>query len=92
MFEKLHELYSSIRIFLSPFLICLFIGVLCFAYINEPIGAYLLIAMSFVGILLGFLLLKKIKRKENPSDFMSKIYASPELDKKEKTKEVHSPD
>lgn len=81
-FDKIFEHLFAIRIALSPALLGLIIG--GFVYGSNDSLLYELLAGGIVllGIILGILLAVYVKKRGSAVDFMSRIMATPELDKK----------
>lgn len=83
-FEKLTELIGWLRIVASPLFIGLAIGAI--VYFSNPTITALVIGISIasIGLIIGILIATKIwKTKEGTMWFLSRIMATPELDKKE---------
>lgn len=76
------EVFYWIRIVASPLLIGIGIGILIYSTNPNIIGMTTGIIVSCIGLLLGILWATKVWRKTGTSNFISKINASPELNKK----------
>lgn len=84
VFEWITEAIGWLQIVASPLLIGLGIG--AFVYFPNPTTMRLIIAISIAtsGLIIGILFATKIwKTKEGTIWFLSRIMATPELDKKE---------
>ncbi|MGF1565024.1 MAG: hypothetical protein ACFCUH_06630 [Flavobacteriales bacterium] len=83
IFEYIIEAIGWLQIVASPLLIGLGIG--AFIYFPNPTSTRLAIGISVatIGLIIGILLATKIwKTKEGTIWFLSRIMATPELDKK----------
>lgn len=78
--EKFVESLFGIKIFASPFIIGVVLGLICKLAIGGQTGNILLVAMIAAGALAGFLLLKVIRKRMSFSDFEAKVNASPDID------------
>ena len=85
-FEWFIEAMGWIRIFLSPFLIGCTISF--FIYLNFPTQTGLVIAIAVLIICggIGIRFATKIWRKTGTISFLSRLDATPELDKKDESK------
>lgn len=84
VFEWITEAVGWLQIVASPLLIGLGIGAI--VYFQNPTATRLVIAITIasLGLIIGILLATKIwKTKEGTIWFLSRIMATPELDKKE---------
>lgn len=81
-FHLIIEIFCSFQIVLSPLLIGAFIGIV--VYFSDPSTTRLVLAVliALAGLILGIIWAVKVSRKEGASHFMSRIMATPELDKK----------
>lgn len=82
IFHLIIEIFCSLQIVLSPLLMGAFIGMV--VYFSDPSTTRLVFAMLIVlaGLVIGIVWAVKVSRKEGASHFMSRIMATPELDKK----------
>lgn len=78
--EKFVESLFGIKIFASPFIVGVVLGLICKVAIGGPTGNILLVVMIAAGALAGFLLLKVIRKRTSFSDFDAKVMASPDID------------
>lgn len=75
------ELVSSARIVLSPFLFGVFIGGIIYYFKQDKSGLVMGGLVAGIGLVLGVLWAVKVKKKMLATDFMSRVNASPDLDK-----------
>jgi len=87
MFDQFFDKVGNVRLFLSPFLICTFIGILLFAYLDKPYGPISLLSLVIIGIILGVVLVRRIAKKGSTHDYLSSIDSTPDLDEREKISE-----
>lgn len=78
--EKFVESLFGIKIFASPFIVGVVLGLICKLAIGGQTGNILLVVMIAAGALAGFLLLKVIRKRTSFSDFDAKVMASPDID------------
>lgn len=78
--EKFVESLFGIKIFASPFIVGVVLGLICKVAIGGPTGNILLVVMIGAGALAGFLLLKVTRKRMSFSDFDTKVMASPDID------------
>ena len=78
--EKFVESLFGIKIFASPFLVGIVLGLICKVAIGGQTGNILLVVMTAAGAVAGFLLLKVIRKRTSFSDFDAKVSASPDID------------
>lgn len=81
--NKLVDIISWFRIFISPTLIGAIIGLFVYLKMNNNIGFIFGILITTIGGILGIIWATKIRQKEGARNFISRIDASPELDNKE---------
>lgn len=82
--DTLIELLYGIRIFLSPALIGLILGLLVYFYFKNALGLVLGIVLFISGIVLGLIWANRIyKSKNGTAWYLSRTMATPELDKDE---------
>ena len=81
LFDLFTELIGWLRIVASPFLVGLIIG--AFIYFPKPNTSRFIIALLIVTLSLvtGIVWATRVWRKKGTVHFMSKIIATPELDK-----------
>lgn len=78
--EKFVESLFGLKLFASPFIGGVILGLICKFWIGGETGNILMIVMFAAGTLAGFLLLKVIKKETTFSDFDSRVNASPDID------------
>ena len=82
LLKTLIEIYSEVQIALSPILIGVFLGVIFYLYRSDNVGLTVAVLIVFAGIVAGWLLVRRVKKKEDASTFLGRVNASPELNKK----------
>jgi hypothetical protein len=82
-FEYFTEIVGWVQIVASPFLAGLIIGAII--YFSKPNRLTLLIAIviAIIGLTMGVVWATRVWRKKGTMHFMSRVMATPELDKKE---------
>ena len=80
MIKYLTEIAGWIWIAGSPTLIGLITGFLCYQYLESPAGLITGVILLACGLILGILWANKIYKSRGTMNFISRIYASPELD------------
>lgn len=85
LFEKLIEAFAWIKIALSPTIIGAFLGVIAYANLSSPMGLTVGIALTFIGLIVGIIWATRIAKKGSTSEFISRVNASPDLDKTNKS-------
>lgn len=83
LFEKFIEIIGWIRIVLSPLIIGIFIGFVCYINIKSDVGIILGIVSCILGLIAGILLANNRWKNGGTISFLSRISATSELDKKE---------
>lgn len=78
--EKFVESLFGFKIFASPFIVGVVLGLICKVAIDGATGNILLVVMTAAGALAGFILLKVIRKRMSYSDFDAKVMASPDID------------
>src|SRR5579863_7421542 len=80
-FDFLLEVYGVLRIVASPLLIGSGIGL--GIYFHDPSTGRLVIAivLGSIGLIIGIIWATRVWRKKGTMNYISKIYASPDLDK-----------
>lgn len=78
--EKFVESLFGFKIFASPFIVGVVLGLICKVAIDGATGNILLVVMIAAGALAGFILLKVIRKRMSFSDFDTKVMASPDID------------
>ncbi len=82
IFHLIIEIVSSFQLVLSPLLIGSFIGLVVYCYDPSETRLVLAILIGLAGLIVGIMWAVSISKKEGASHFMSRIMATPELDKK----------
>jgi len=84
LFETIIEIVQAVAIALSPILIGFFTGII--DYLNFPNfqGLILACVIQFIAIIIGILWAISIWKKQGTNHFMSRVMASPDLDKTDK--------
>lgn len=70
--NKLFEIIYWIKIFLSPFIIFLFIA-LAIYFSNEEL-LWISVLLSIIGLALGIVYAERIRKKHGTTQYMGKIY------------------
>ena len=86
-FEKLTEFFGWIQIMLSPTLVGLALGGLCYLYSPTAFGKILGTIITVTGFIIGIFWATRDKKKYGTIWFVSRIMATPELDTKNKSTE-----
>jgi hypothetical protein len=76
------EFLAYARIFLSPLLFFSIIGGLFYWYDTASTGFIIASVFVVIGILSGIMLCAYARRKGGAVNFISRLHATPELDKK----------
>lgn len=81
--EKIPEFIAWLQIVAAPTIVGVIIGFI--VYLAEPSTFRLILGISItiIGVGIGILIANRIKKKRGTVEFMSKVIATPELDKKE---------
>lgn len=78
------EVINGIRIVLSPFIAGIILGSLAVLGIEGIWGKILGVLLGCTGLILGIYWAVVIAKRKGTTNFMSKVDASPDLDKQEK--------
>lgn len=79
---KIIEVFGWLRIMASPLLIGLVIGVIIYDYNQNITGAIISISVAILGLIIGIIWATKVwKSKQGTIQFLSRIMATPELEK-----------
>ncbi|WP_298156058.1 hypothetical protein [Flavobacterium sp.] len=83
IFEKITEIIGWLQIVASPLLLCSAIGAII--YFTNPTFERLLLAIfiAIIGLIIGIRFANKMWKTKGTIWFVSRISASPELDKNE---------
>jgi hypothetical protein len=88
LFELMTELIGWVEIMISPTLIGGMVGVGVYFYFENLTGKVIGISIAAIGLLIGVIWATKIfKSKKGTIHFMSRISATPELDKETEIQE-----
>ncbi len=86
-FETITEIIGWCKIAISPILIGGIIGAIIYFNMQSTLGIILASIPAIAGIVVGVLWATKVyKTKEGTMHFISRVDATPELDKKEEEK------
>lgn len=83
LFDLLTELVGWLQIFASPFLTGLIIGAIIYFLKPDTSGFIIAILIAILGLVTGIVWATRVWRKKGTDHFMSRIMATPELDKNE---------
>ncbi|WP_447636183.1 hypothetical protein [Flavobacterium microcysteis] len=75
--NKLFEIIYWVKIFLSPFIIFLFIA-LAIYFSNEEL-LWISVLLSIIGLVLGIVYAEKIRKKHGTTQYMGRIYNSDDI-------------
>ena len=81
--EKLISLAFWLRIMISPTLIGAIIGAIVWLNMDGMLGKIIASALTLIGIVAGIILAEKARQGKGTVEFMAKVNASSELDKKD---------
>ncbi|PBQ33803.1 hypothetical protein CNR22_19115 [Sphingobacteriaceae bacterium] len=84
--EWIVEALSWLNIAASPTILGLFLGFLFYLYKPDVVGLIFGSLISIVGLVIGITLATNISKKMGATEFNSRIYASPDLDKLDEEK------
>ena len=79
--EFLIDVFSWLKIVASPFLIAVIIAVIIYLNISGILGLILSVSILMVGVVVGVILATRIWKTLGTTTFLSRIHATPELDK-----------
>jgi hypothetical protein len=80
-FELLTEIFAWVQIVVSPLLAGLVLGFIAYLFTPDTLGIILGVAFAVIGLIIGVIWATKICKNEGTVHFMSKVMATPELDK-----------
>lgn len=75
--NKLFEIIYWIKIFLSPFIIFLFIA-LAIYFSNEEL-LWISVLLSIIGLVLGIVYAERIRKKHGTTQYMGRIYNTDDI-------------
>ena len=87
-FETLTEIFGWLQIVASPLIAGLAIGFIIYLSRPDNMGLFIGIAVALIGLIIGIVWATKIWKKKGTIHFMSRISATPELDKKDASKTI----
>lgn len=70
-----------LRIIGSPLLVGILLGALIYFNLPNALGISLALVLSVSGLVLGIIWARRVSKKEGVIEFISKVNASPELNK-----------
>lgn len=79
--EFLIDGFSWLKIVASPFLIAVIIATIVYLNVAGILGLVLSVSMLLVGLVAGVILATHIWKMQGTTTFLSRIHATPELDK-----------
>ncbi len=84
--EAIPKIISWIQIFISPVLIGGISAFVVFLKLDNTVGTILSLILAISGSIIGFLFAEKARKGKGTVWFMSRVIATPELDKPEESK------
>lgn len=75
------EIFGALQIIASPFLLGSAIGFILFLSVDGILGHILAVVMAVLGLISGIILSVRTWKKHGTFNLMSRISASPDLDK-----------
>jgi len=75
------EVFSWLKIVASPLLIAAIIAIIIYLNVPETIGLALSISILLLGLIVGVIWATRVWKKQGTTNFLARIYATPELDK-----------
>ncbi len=87
IFEKITEVIGWLQIVISPTLLGFSIGCVIYYTIQNLTGLICGVIVSIIGFLFGIVLATKKFKTIGTVQFLSRVIATPELDRKDKTKD-----
>lgn len=79
-FNWILEIYGWLRIFASPFLIGVAIGVAVYIYKTDELGFIIAVSIASIGTIIGIIWATKIWKKKSTIDYVSSIMSSYDFD------------
>jgi F0F1-type ATP synthase assembly protein I len=86
LFVLFTEIVGWLQIFVSPFLVGLIIGSIIYFFNPGTTRLIIAVFITITGLFTGIVWANRIWRKKGTIHFMSRIMATPELDKNENLK------
>ena len=79
--ENVIEVFSFLKIVISPLLIGLFIGLVVYANKTDDVGFIIGVSIALIGLFLGIKLALWARKKQgSATEFNARINASPDID------------
>lgn len=75
--NKLFEIIYWIKIFLSPFIIFLFIALAIYLFNEELL--WISVLLTIIGTVLGIIYAERIRKKHGTTQYMGKIYNTDDI-------------
>lgn len=75
--NKLFEIIYWIKIFLSPFIIFIFIALAIYFFNKELL--WISVLLSIIGLVLGIVYAERIRKKHGTTQYMGKIYNTDDI-------------
>jgi uncharacterized protein YacL len=86
IFDSVFEIIGWIQIAISPIIIGAIIAFFVYSSNKNKAGFIIAVIIFFAGVILGAIWATSVYKKKGTIFFMSRVSASPELDKKEEEK------
>jgi F0F1-type ATP synthase assembly protein I len=71
--ERILKILFWLRIFISPLLFGVILGLVSYAYLDTPFGQVVGILFIIIGLILGVIFAEKARKKHGTLIFMSKV-------------------
>ena len=84
-FDKIFDAVAWMKIFISPFLAGLIIGLVLWFYSDGILFKVMAVSISIIGFAAGIYFAEKVRKKIGTQEFISTLNATPELDKKKES-------
>ena len=81
-FEKIFDGVAWLKIFLSPFIAGLIIGLFLWFYYETITFRILAVLIGISGLIAGIYLAERVRRKIGAQKFISKLSETPDLERK----------
>jgi hypothetical protein len=75
------EVFSWLKIVASPLLISVIIAGVIYLYLPGNLGLLLSASILLIGLILGIIWATRVWKKQGTTNYLARIYATPELDK-----------
>ncbi len=83
IFDSLTEIFGFLQIAASPSIIGLILGYFIYRSHHDTFGFICAAIISALGLLVGIIWATKVSKKRGTVNFMSRVSATPELDKEQ---------